>query len=142
MADAHHDAPRDHERCGREAELLRTQQGGDHDVAARLELAVGLDHDAVAQPVEQQGLLGLGQAELPGAAGVLQGRQRCGAGTAVVAGDQHHVRLGLADTCGDRADPDLSDQLHVDAGLRVGALEVVDQLLEILDGVDVVVWGR
>ena len=35
------------------------------DVAAGLQLAVGLDDDPVAQAVEQQGLLGLGQAELP-----------------------------------------------------------------------------
>ena len=35
------------------------------DVAAGLELAVGLHDDPVAQAVEQQRLLGLGQAELP-----------------------------------------------------------------------------
>ena len=35
------------------------------DVAAGLHLAVDLHHDAVAQPVEQQRLLGLGEPELP-----------------------------------------------------------------------------
>ncbi|GAA3068195.1 hypothetical protein GCM10020000_60710 [Streptomyces olivoverticillatus] len=141
MADAHHDAAGDDERCGGEAELLGAEEGGDHDVAAGLELAVGLHDDAVAQAVEQQGLLGFGQAQLPGAARVLEGGQRGGAGAAVVAGDQHHVGVGLGDARGDRADADLGDQLHMDAGRGVGVLEVVDELGEVLDGVDVVVRG-
>ena len=41
-----------------------------------LQLAVGLHDDAVAQPVEQQRLLGLGQPELPRRAGVLDRRER------------------------------------------------------------------
>ena len=88
------------------------------DVAAGLQLAVGLDDDPVAQAVEQQRLLGLGQAELPRAAGVLERRQRRGAGAAVVAGDQDDVGVRLGDAGRDRADPDLGDQLHVHAGLR------------------------
>ena len=42
----------------------------------------------------------------------------------------------------DGADADLGDELHVDARRRVGVLEVVDQLLEVLDRVDVVVRRR
>jgi hypothetical protein len=84
VADAHHDAARHHQRRGGEAELLGAEQRGDHHVAAGLQLAVGLHHDAVAQTVEQQRLLGLGQAELPRRAGVLQRRERRGAGAAVV----------------------------------------------------------
>ena len=71
MADPHHDAARDHQRGGGEPELLGTEQGADDHVAPRLHLAVHLHHDPVAQIVGQQGLLGLGQSELPGDAGVL-----------------------------------------------------------------------
>ena len=46
----------------------------DHDVAAGLQLAVGLHDDAVAQVVQHQHLLRLGEAELPGHAGVLDAR--------------------------------------------------------------------
>ncbi len=126
----------------REAVLLGTEQRRDDDVPAGLELAVGLHHDPVAQPVEQQRLLGLGEAELPGAARVLQRRERRGAGAAVVAGDEDDVRVRLGDAGGDRADPDLGDQLDVHAGRGVGVLEVVDQLREVLDRVDVVVRRR
>ena len=142
VADAHHDAAGDDQRRGREAELLGAEQRGDDDVAAGLELAVGLHDDPVAQAVEQQRLLGLGEAELPGAARVLERGERGGARAAVVAGDQDDVGVRLGDTRGDRADADLGDQLHVDAGLRVGVLQVVDQLGEVLDGVDVVVRRR
>ena len=58
----HHDAARHHQRSSREAELLATQQGGDDDVTARLQLAVDLHYDAIAKSVEQQCLLRLGQA--------------------------------------------------------------------------------
>ena len=61
------------------------EQRGDDDVAAGLELAVDLHGDAVAQAVEQQRLLHLGEPELPRRAGVLEARERRGAGAAVVA---------------------------------------------------------
>ncbi len=84
VADAHHDAALDHQRSGRETELLATQQGSNHDVSAGLQLAVNLDHHAVAQSVEHQGLLGLGEPEFPRHTRVLERVQRRGAGTAVV----------------------------------------------------------
>ena len=142
VADAHHDAARHDERGGGEAELLGAEQGGDDDVTTRLQLAIGLHDDAVAQPVEQQRLLRLGEAELPRAAGVLERRQRAGARAAVVAGDQHDVCFRLADSGRNGADSDLGDELDVHARRRVGVLEIVDQLLEILDRVDVVVRRR
>ena len=97
VADPHHDAAHHDQRGGREAELFGAQQAGDHDVAPRLQLAVGLDDDPVAQLVEDQRLLGLGQPQLPGDAGVLERGQRAGAGATVVAADQDHVAMGLGD---------------------------------------------
>ena len=65
VTDAHHDAARHDERCGGEAELLGPEQGGDDDVAAGLQLTVGLQHDAAAQAVGGQGLVRLGEARAP-----------------------------------------------------------------------------
>ena len=98
MADPHHHAAGDDQRRGGEAELLGAEQGGDDDVAAGLHLPVDLHDDPVAQAVEQQRLLRLGQAQLPRRAGVLERGQRRGAGAAVVAGDQDDVGVRLADT--------------------------------------------
>ena len=73
--------PRHHERRGREAVLLGAEQRGDDDVAAGLHLAVDLHDDAVAHAVEHEGLLGLGEADLPRRSGVLErverARARC-----------------------------------------------------------------
>ena len=113
MADPHHDAAR-HDEGGRgEAVLLGPEQGSDDHVAPGLELTVDLHDDAVAQAVEQQHLLGLGQAELPRDPRVLERGQGCRAGPAVVPRDQHHVRVGLCHTGGHGADTDLGHELHV-----------------------------
>src|SRR6202042_3667642 len=73
---------------------------------------------------------------------VLERGQRRGAGAAVVPGDQHHVRVRLRHAGRDRADADLGDQLDVHPGGRVRVLQVVDELRQVLDRVDVVVWRR
>ena len=142
MAGAHHDAASRDQRGGAEAHLVRAEDRRDHDIATRLQLAVGLDVDARAQVVEQQRLLRLGEADLPGQPAREDRGERRGAGAAIVAGDQHMVGVRLRDPCGDRADADLRDELDRDARTRVRAAQVVDQLLEILDRVDVVVGRR
>ena len=142
VADAHHDAAADDQRRGREAVLLGAQQRGDHDVAPGLELPVGLHDDPVPQAVEEQRLLCLGQPELPGRTGVLEGGQRRGSGAAVVARDEHDVGVRLADSGRDRADADLGDELDVHPRPVVGVLQVVDELGQVLDRVDVVVRRR
>ena len=86
--------------------------------------------------------MGLGQAQLPGQAGVVDGRAGRRAGAAVVAGDQDDLRAGLGHATGDGAYAGLRHQLDRDARGAVGVLEVVDQLGQILDGVDVVVRRR
>ena len=142
VADAHHHAAQHDERRRGESELLRAEQRADDDVAAGLHLAVDLHDDAIAQVVEHEHLLRLGQAELPRHAGVLEARQRRRAGAAVVAGDEHDVGMRLRHAGRDRADADLRDQLHVNARPRIRVLQVVDQLREIFDRIDVVMRRR
>ena len=142
VALAHHDAAFDHQRRGGEAELVGAQQRADRHVAAGLHLAVGLHPDAAAQAVEHQRLLRFGQADFPGAAGVLDRRPGRGAGAAVVAGDHHVVALALGHAGGHGADADLGHQLDADRGMRRDVLQVVDQLGQVLDRIDVVVRRR
>ncbi|KAI3478074.1 hypothetical protein L1887_60005 [Cichorium endivia] len=115
--------------------------GGNGDVATGADLAVGLDGDAATEVVEDERLMGLCETELPRQTGVLDAGPSRGTGTTVVTGDEDVVGLSLGDTGGDDADADLGDELDADAGARVGALEIVDELLEVLDRVNVVV-GR
>jgi len=76
VADAHHDAPQGHQRSGGKAELLGAQQCGNGHIAAGLELAVGLYGDTAAQVVQYQGLVGFGQAQLPGETGMFDAGYR------------------------------------------------------------------
>ena len=143
VALAHHDAAFHHQRCGSEAEFVRTQQGADGDVAAGLHLAVGLHADAATQAVQHQGLLGFGQTDFPRATAMLDGRPWRSAGTTIVASDHHVVGLALGNAGSDGAHTDFRHQLDADAGVRRHVLQIVDQLGQVLDGVDVVVWrGR
>ena len=142
VADAHHHAPRRHQRGGREAELLGAEEGGDEHVTAGAQAPVDLDGDPVAKPVSHQHLVRLGQAELPRQPGVLERRERGRAGAAVVPGDDDVLGLRLRHTRRDGADPGLGHELDRDRGGRVHAFEVVDELGEILDRVDVVVRRR
>ncbi len=113
---------------GAEVELLGAEDGGDNDVAAILDAAVGAEDNAVAEVVDDQRLLGLGQAQLPGGTSVFGGGKRGRAGTTVMTGDQDVVGGSLGDTSGDGAHSGLGDELDGDAGVRVDFLKVVDQL--------------
>ena len=142
VALAHHDAAERDQRRGGEAVLLGAEQRRDHDVAPGLELAVGLQRHARAQVVEHQRLVGLGQAQLPRQARVLDRGERRGAGAALVPGDEHVVGVRLDHARGDGADTDLRHQLHAHPRLGIRVLQVVDELLDVLDRVDVVVRRR
>ena len=93
---------------GAEIELLRAEDGGDDNVLAVLDPAVGAEGDAVAEVIDDEGLLRLGKAELPGRTSVLCGGKWRGSGAAIVAGDEDVVGGGFRDPGGDRADARLS----------------------------------
>mmetsp|Transcript_100539 Transcript_100539/g.288012 ORF Transcript_100539/g.288012 Transcript_100539/m.288012 type:complete len:1151 (+) Transcript_100539:506-3958(+) len=142
VALSHHDTAEGDQRGGGERHLLRAEQGGDHHVAPVLDLSVRLQAHARAEVVEDEGLLGLGHSELPRETAPLQAGPRRGAGAAVVARHHDVVGLGLDRAGSDDADADLRDELDRDLARGLGALEVVDELGEILDRVDVVVRRR
>ena len=52
------------------------------------------------------------------------------------------ICVALDDAGRHHADAILGDELDADARARVGALEIVDELRQVLDGVDVVVRRR
>src|SRR6266498_2382104 len=60
---------------------------------------------------------------------------------AVVTRHEDRVGVGLDDARRDRADAGGGDELDADTGARIDALQVVDQLRQVLDGIDVVM-GR
>ena len=104
--------------------------------------AVGPEDHPLAQVVDRQHLVRLGEPHLPRQPGELDRGLRRRPGAAVVPRDQDHVGLRLRHPRRDRPHPRLRDQLHADARPRVDLLQVVDQLRQVLDRVDVVVRRR
>ena len=143
MALPHHDAAHGDQRGRADAVLLGAQHGGDHHVAAGLDAAVGAQQHLVAQPVERQHLVGLGQAHLPGHAGILD---RWSAGEAPVPPTWPETRitsaLALATPAAMVPMPERATSFTRDPRLGVDLLQVVDELRQILDRVDVVVRRR
>ena len=114
VAYPHHDAARGDQRRGREAEFVGAEHRADHDVASRAHAAVDLHRDASTQPVGDERLVGLGEPDLPGRAGVLDGGEGRSAGAAFEAGDGHVIGARLGDARGDGADANLGHELHRD----------------------------
>ena len=142
VALAHHDAAARDEGGGGEAELVGPEQRPDDHVPPGADPAVHLDRDAPPERVEDEGLVGLREPDLPRRPRVLDGGERARPGAAVVPRDGDVVRAALGDPGRHRPDPHLGDQLHAHPGLGVDVLEVVHELGEVLDRVDVVVRRR
>jgi len=71
VAFTHHDAAECDQRCGGETNLFRPEQGADHYIPARFDAAVRLQHNATAQIIHDQGLMGFCDAQLPWQSGML-----------------------------------------------------------------------
>ena len=139
VADAHHDAAFAHQQGRAEAELFCAEHAADGDIAAAQQLGIALDAHAAAQTVQDQGLVGLGDAQLPRQTGILNGGAGRCTRAAVVAGHEDDLCAALGDTGGDGSDTGFADQLHVDVGVTVGVLQVIDEFRKVLDGIDIVV---
>ena len=67
-------------------------------------------------------------------------RPRRSACSAIVACDHHVVALTFRDTRGDGADTNFRHQLDADAGVGRHVFQVVDQLRQVFDRINIVVW--
>ncbi len=142
MADAHHDAAQNHQRRRGETKFLRPQQRGDHHIAPRLQLAVGLHNDAASQVVEQERLMRFRQPQFPGNARVLDARQGRCARAAIIAADQHHIGMGLGHTRSHGAHTHFGHQFDADPRPVIGVLKVVNQFRQVFNRVNVVMRRR
>src|SRR6266567_2591163 len=84
----------------------------------------------------------LARTNFPGQAGVFDGGQRRRTGATVVPADSNNVRACLCYARGDDAHASAGNKFYADAGARIHGAEVVDQLREIFDAVNVVMWRR
>ena len=86
--------------------------------------------------------MGLRDAELPREARVVDRAVGSGSRAAVIAGNENHLSPRLRNARRDRTDAGFRDQLDGDAGRAVCIFKIVDELGQVLDGVDIVVGRR
>jgi hypothetical protein len=142
MAFTHHDTAHGNQRCGSEAPLFGTKQTSNGDVTTCSELTVSLDDDTSSEIIQYQGLMSFSQAKFPRKTSILDTSPSGGTGTTIVAGNQDMIGLGLSDTGSDDTHTNLGNELDGNSRTRARALQIVDQLFEILNGVNVVVGRR
>jgi hypothetical protein len=142
VALAHHNASHHDKGRRRHAVLFGTEQRRDRQIATGLQRTVRLHDDLAAQIVQHERLVGLRQTELPRETAVLDRGPARSASATVVTGDQNVISQTLGDTRRNNTDAHLGDKLHRDASGGVRVLQVRDELLEVLNGVDVVVRRR
>ena len=142
IAHAHHRAAHSNQRAGGKAKFLCAEQAGDGNIAAGHQLGVSLNDNAGTQTVLNQSLMGFCNAQLPRQTGIVNRALRRCTGTAVIAGNQDDLCAALGNACGNRADTGFGYQLDVDARLSVGVLQVVNQLCQILDGINIMMRRR
>lgn len=129
---------RNHE-CLAEGELLGAQAGIFDDIAAILDAATHTEQHLLADTIDHQGLVRLGQAEFAWQAGVLftgEHGRTCSAADAI---NFDNVGPGLGDSDRDGADVVNGDQFDADGNPGIDSLEIVNELRKILDGVNIVV---
>ena len=73
VANSHQNAALNHQRSGSESEFFSSEKSGNYHVSAGLHGTVYLHYYSVPKSIQQQSLLGLGQAKLPRGSSVLQG---------------------------------------------------------------------
>ena len=84
----------------------------------------------------------LRQPHFPGQTGIFDRGLRAGTGAAIMAGDEDHIRLRLGHTGRNGADAGGGDKLHADLRIRVDLFQIIDELRQILDGIDIMMRRR
>ena len=105
----------DHQRRAQRG-LVRAESEHHGDVEAGLEAAVAADEHLLAQAVDDERLMRLGQSALESRAGVLDAARRRGARAALHAADVDDIGAGLGDPDRDGADVRHAGDLHADPG--------------------------
>ena len=137
-----HNATHRNQGSGADAIFLSTHHRSHHNVTARAQTSIGAQSNPVTQLVHRQNLMRLGQAHFPRQASIFDRRGRGRTGTAIMTRNQDHVSLGLGHTSSNRANTRRRHQLDSHLTARVDLLKIIDQLRQILDGIDVVMGRR
>ena len=130
---AHHDTAHRNEGSRRKAKLFGTKETRDGHITTRAELTIRLHDHTTAQVIEHKRLMCLSETQFPRQTGKLDTCPARSTRTTIMTRNEDMISLGFGYTSGNDTHTNLRHELHADARTWVGALEVVDQLLQVLD---------
>ena len=142
VANARHDTTRGNHRNSTEAVLIRSHERSLDDVKTRSAATVRAQNDAFAETILDKSSVRLNETHLQRTTAVLDGRQRRRTSTTITTRNLNDIGVRLGDTRCDSTDASLSHELHGHLGLLIDHVQIVDELREILNGVNVVVRRR
>ena len=141
LALTHHNTAHRDQRRRADPVFFGPQHRRDHNIAPRAQTTIGAQRHTVAQVVHRQHLMRLRQAHFPWQSRVFDRRRRGCARAAIVPRNQDHIGLGLGHTRRNCTNTRRRHQLNRNLRTRVDLLEVINQLRQILDGINIVVGG-
>ena len=142
IADPHHHTAKRHQGSRSKTEFLCAQKGCYGHVTAAHELTVCFNDHPITESVAQECLVCFRKPQLPGQSSIVDGTYRRGPGAAVIAGNQDNLGPRFRDPCRHRANACLRNQLYRYTGIFIGVFQIINQLRQILNGIDIVMRRR
>ncbi|KAH3688174.1 hypothetical protein WICPIJ_000816 [Wickerhamomyces pijperi] len=142
VALSHHDTTHRDQWDSGKGEAFGTQENSHSQVEGGSQLTVGLKNQVPSQVVQNQRLLSFTKTQFPSGTSVQDRRDWRSTSATVMTRDQDVISLGLSNTTGNDPDTQFGHQLDRDPGSWIGALQVVNQLFQIFNGVNVMMLRR
>ena len=142
IADTHHHTAHGNQRSSCETEFFCTQKGCNHHITACHQLAIGFNNDFITKIIHDQCLMGFCKTQLPGKSCIKYGTSGSCTGTAVKTGNQDNLCTCFGNTCCYRSDTGFGNQFYGNTGTSVGIFQIIDQLRQILNGINIVMRRR
>ena len=142
VADSHHNTSHGYKRSSSKTEFFCTEKGSDGNITAAHKLTVRFDYNAVTKSVHKQCLVCFCKTEFPWKTCIVNGTLRSSTGTTVITGNQDYLCTGFCNTGCYGTNTCFRNKFYRDSCIFVCVFQVVDQLCQIFDGINIVVWRR
>ena len=142
IAHSHHHAAHSYKGSSCKAKFLCTKKCGNSNVTAAHQLAVCLNADTVSKAIHKKGLMCFRKSKLPGKSCIMDGASRSSSCTSVIAGNQNNLCASLCNTSCYSAHTSLRNQFYGNICIFVCIFQVIDQLCQLLNGIDVMMGRR
>ena len=142
IADSHHYTAHSYKRCCSKTEFLCTKKCCNCNITTAHQFTVCLNADTVTKSVHKQCLMGFSKSKLPWKSCIVNGASGCCTSTSIISGNQDYLCTSLCNSGCNRTNASLRNQLYRNICIFICIFQVIDQLCQVLDGIDIVMRRR